>query len=204
MLSCSPTYLRRPPTRTNGHGHSLLQRFYPGMGQCLRTQSAWLQLLCLRPGLAQAPLSTVNPNGYVSHFNCASSKRPVESHPESRSRCWKASNAALGHAAGLKRPSRRSNTPRRRLRVSGEQRHKGRGCRDARPLLASQVPPSLCSTSAEHLVRLKEERRRNGDPEGPGGFQGNDQRKGHRLFYRQFGGISALQNLIHIGRGTAV
>src|SRR5262249_51555650 len=58
--------------------------------------------------------------------------------------------------------------------------------------------------SANHLVRLEEERRGNGEPQGLRGFEVDDQFVLRRLLHGEVGGVSALQYLVYDSRGTTI
>jgi hypothetical protein len=62
----------------------------------------------------------------------------------------------------------------------------------------------LLPTSPNHLVRPHQHVRRNRQADLLGRFQINDEFKLLRLLHRQIGGLSAFQNLVHIGSGAAV
>jgi DDE_Tnp_1-associated len=59
------------------------------------------------------------------------------------------------------------------------------------------------SSSANHLVRLKQDGGGNGEAEGLGRLQVDDQLKLHRLLDGQVGGLGPLEELVHIGGGAA-
>src|SRR5215470_18557446 len=56
----------------------------------------------------------------------------------------------------------------------------------------------------DHLVRLEEEHRGNGQAEGLGGLQVDDQLELYRLLDREVGGFSAFQNLVYVGGGSVI
>src|SRR5215831_4979018 len=58
--------------------------------------------------------------------------------------------------------------------------------------------------SANHLVRLEQQRRGDGQAEGLGCLEVDDQLELHRLLHRQVPRVSPLQDLVHIDGGTAV
>src|SRR5437867_1154937 len=55
----------------------------------------------------------------------------------------------------------------------------------------------LCARLADHLIRLEEDRRRNGEPQGLSGFEVNDQLELRGLLYGQVGGLGPLEDLVH-------
>ena len=55
----------------------------------------------------------------------------------------------------------------------------------------------------DHLVRLEEERRRDREPEHPGGLEIDDQLELHGLLHRQVRRLGALQNLVHVDSSAA-
>src|SRR5438128_815872 len=90
--------------------------------------------------------------------------------------------------------------------------------RNERRLLAVACTPSLgwgrtgalsgpfpcpCTPLLDHLIRLEEERRGDGEAQSLGGLEVNDQLKPHGLLHRQVAGLGPLENLVHIGRRTA-
>jgi hypothetical protein len=56
--------------------------------------------------------------------------------------------------------------------------------------------------SPDHLVGLKEQRRRNGEAQGLGGREIDDQLEGHGLLHGEVGRFGTLQNLVHIDGGA--
>jgi hypothetical protein len=58
-------------------------------------------------------------------------------------------------------------------------------------------------SSADHLVRLEEEGRWDGESQGFGSLEVDDQLELHGLLHRQLGGLRPFQDLVHIG-GDAV
>src|SRR5437870_1710906 len=72
------------------------------------------------------------------------------------------------------------------------------------PMLLCGRRSSWLSSSADHLVRLEEERWGNGEAEGLGGLQVDHQLELRRLLDGQVGGFGTLQDTIHIdGSATA-
>src|SRR5262252_6908692 len=81
--------------------------------------------------------------------------------------------------------------------------------------LATRIPLSAprspfhkpCNLSwaclAEHLVRLDEVRRRDGEVEGLGRLEVDDQLELRGLLHWQVGGLGAFQDLVYVERGTA-
>src|SRR5882724_13608393 len=57
--------------------------------------------------------------------------------------------------------------------------------------------------SADHLIRLEEERRGNREPERLSGLEIDDQLELRRLLHRQVGGLSPLEDLVHIDSSSA-
>src|SRR5712691_13549178 len=56
----------------------------------------------------------------------------------------------------------------------------------------------------DHLVRLQQERGRDREAEGLRGLEVDDQLELRRLLDGKIGGLSALEDLVHIGRGTSI
>jgi hypothetical protein len=52
----------------------------------------------------------------------------------------------------------------------------------------------------DHLVRPQQQRLRDCEPEGSGGFQVNDERKLIGLFHGKIAGLGALEDLIDVNR----
>src|SRR5207244_3091731 len=55
----------------------------------------------------------------------------------------------------------------------------------------------------DHLVRPLHQRRRDRQPEGLGGLEVDDQVELGRLLHGQVGGLGALEDLVHVGRGAS-
>ena len=55
----------------------------------------------------------------------------------------------------------------------------------------------------DHLVRPRQHRRRDRQPEGLGGLEVDDQLELGRLLDGQIPGLRTLENLVHVGGGTA-
>src|SRR5262245_39140422 len=60
------------------------------------------------------------------------------------------------------------------------------------------------SPLSNHLIRSRQHVGRNRQADLLGGFQIDDELELHRLLDRKIGGLRALQNLVHVGGGTAV
>jgi hypothetical protein len=73
------------------------------------------------------------------------------------------------------------------------------------------MPTSQCgrqsswfTSSADHLVRLEEERRRDGEAQGLGGLEVDDQLERRGLLHGQVGGRSAFEDFVHVRGGTPI
>src|SRR2546426_6002485 len=66
------------------------------------------------------------------------------------------------------------------------------------PTLPCWRPSSWLTSSANHLIRLEEQRRRNGEPEGLRGLEVQDQLELHRLLHGEVRGPRPPENLVDV------
>src|SRR5207253_9102801 len=63
--------------------------------------------------------------------------------------------------------------------------------------------PFPCAHLLDHLIRLEEERRGDGEAERLGGLEVDDELELHRLLHGQVRRLGTVQNLVHVGGGAA-
>src|SRR6266571_2938796 len=72
------------------------------------------------------------------------------------------------------------------------------------PATTPAPSPLPCASLLDHLVRLEEDRRRNGEPQGQGGFEVDDEHELHRLLHGKIGGLCSFEDFIDVSGGTPV